>query len=144
MKELFKKIEFGVAIGCFAFVAMLYIASIFAGGADNLFAQRTGAEWLRVATCFIVIALGYSVTSLVYRNENLALNVAVLIHMAGGTLVFLLTSFFAGWIEEGIKGLLIYILIAIAVAALIWIVLVFCLKRQVNKMNKMVKEMNRG
>ena len=64
--------------------------------------------------------------------------------MAGGTLVFLLTSFFAGWIEEGIKGLLIYILIAIAVAALIWIVLVFCLKRQVNKMNKRVKEMNRG
>ncbi|NLN22525.1 MAG: hypothetical protein GX164_00520, partial [Clostridiales bacterium] len=52
MKKLLAKIAFGVAIGCFGFVSMLFIASAFAGGANAFIGQKTGEEMLRLAACF--------------------------------------------------------------------------------------------
>lgn len=94
------KIAFGIAIGCFGFVSMLFIASAFAGGANTFIGQKTGEELLRLATCFIIIAIGFSVPSLVYEKENLANSLKVLIHMVTGTVVYLITAFFAGWIKK--------------------------------------------
>ena len=72
VKKLLKKICSGVGMGCFVFVAVLFIAPVFAGGANAFFATRTGEEWQLSALCFIVISLGFNVPSLVYENERLA------------------------------------------------------------------------
>lgn len=138
MKKVFEKIEYGVAMGCFGFVAMLFIASAVAGGANVFMGQRTGEEWLQVAACFIIIALGYSVSSLIYELERFAISLRVLFHMTIGGVVFLLTSYFAGWIGEDFGAVMMYILIALGITAAFWGVLVLGLKMQADKINKKI------
>lgn len=140
MKKLLGRIAFGIAIGCFGFVSMLFIASAFAGGADAFIGQKTGEELLRLAVCFIVIATGFSVPSLIYEKENLANSIKALIHMAAGTIVYLITAFFAGWIEKSFGAIVVYILIALGVAAIFWVVFMLAFKLQANKINRKIRE----
>lgn len=138
MKKVFEKIRFGIAIGCFSFVAMLYIGSVFSGGADIFFGQKKGEEWLQIATCFIVIAEGFSIPSLIYKRENIAISLKVLIHMIAGTIVFLFVSYFAGWIDT--RSTVTYILIAVGIAAFFWALFMVAFKIQTYKINKRIKE----
>ncbi len=140
MKKLLGRIAFGIAIGCFGFVSMLFIASAFAGGADAFIGQKTGEELLRLAVCFIVIATGFSVPSLIYEKENLANSIKVLIHMAAGTVVYLITAFFAGWIEKSFGAIVVYILIALGVAAIFWVIFMLAFKLQADKINRKIRE----
>ena len=68
VKKLLKKLCSGVGMGCFVFVAMLFIAPIFAGGANVFFAEKTGAEWQLTALCCILISVGFYIPSLIYEN----------------------------------------------------------------------------
>lgn len=140
MKKIFEKVTLGVAMGCFGFVAMLFIASAFAGGANAFIGQKTGEEWLQIAACFIFIAIGYYVPSLVYEKENLAIGLKVLMHMTAGTIVFLFTSYFAGWIEKSLETITIYILIALGAAAIIWVIYMTAFKLQADRINKKIME----
>lgn len=140
MKKLFEKVKFGIAIGCFAFVFMLFIASAAAGGANVFIARLTGEELLRIALCFVILSIGFSVPSLVYEKENLADGLKVMIHMAAGTIIFLITSFFAGWIEMTAGAIILYILIALGTAAVIWTIYMLVFKIQADRINKKIKE----
>ena len=92
MKNVFKKICSGIGMGCFAFVAMLFVASAIAGDANTFFTTRNGAEWLQLAVCFIAISIGFYVPTLVYENEKMAMWFRTLIHMLIGTVVYLTTA----------------------------------------------------
>ncbi|MDO4567834.1 MAG: DUF3021 domain-containing protein [Clostridia bacterium] len=140
MKKVLQRIVFGVLIGSFAFVAMLFIASAFTGGADNFIGQRSGEELLQLAACTIMIAVGFSVPSLVYEKENLANSLKVLIHMAAGTVVYLITAFLAGWIKRDLGSIAVYILIALGAAAIFWAVYMLVFKLQANKINRKIRE----
>lgn len=140
MKKLLVKIAFGVAIGCFGFVSMLFIASAFAGGANAFIGQKTGEEMLQLAACFIIIAIGFSVPSLIYEMENLTNSLKVLIHMAAGTVVYLITAFVAGWIEKSFGAIVVYILIALGAAAIIWAIFMLAFKLQADKINRKIRE----
>lgn len=140
MKKLLKKICSGVGMGCFVFVAVLFIAPVFVGGANAFFATRTGEEWQLTALCFIAISLGFHVPSLIYENERLALWLRTLIHMVTGTAVYLLTAYFAGWMESGIGRIAQGLLIALGSAAVIWLCIFLYIKAQVRKMNRKIKE----
>lgn len=140
VKKLLKKICSGVGMGCFVFVAVLFIAPVFAGGANAFFAARTGEEWQLSALCFIAISLGFNVPSLIYENERLALWLRTLIHMVIGTAVYLLTAYFAGWMESGIGRIAQGLLIALGAAAVIWLCIFLYIKAQVRKMNRKIKE----
>lgn len=140
MKKLIEKIRFGIAIGCFAFVAMLFIASPIAGGANAFIGQRTGEEWLQVAACFIFIALGFSIPSLVYEKENLAVSLKIVFHMTAGTVVYLLTAYFAGWIETSFPAVAVYLLIAVGAAAVFWGVFMIAFRIQADRINKKIRE----
>ena len=122
------------------FVAMLFIAPVFAGGANAFFAARTGEEWQLSALCFIAISLGFNVPSLIYENERLALWLRTLIHMVIGTAVYLLTAYFAGWMESDIGSVAQGLLIALGAAAVIWLCIFLYIKAQVRKMNRKIKE----
>ena len=140
VKKLLKKIHSGVGMGCFVFVAMLFIAPVFAGGANAFFATRTGEEWQLSALCFIAISLGFNVPSLVYENERLALWLRTLIHMTIGTIVYLLTAYFAGWMASDLVGTALRLLIALGAAAIIWLCIFLYIKAQARKMNQKIKE----
>lgn len=140
MKKIVKKVMLGVGMGCFGFVAMLFIASAFAGGANVFIGQKTGEEWLQTAACFIFIAVGFYVPSLVYEKENLATGLKVLIHMTAGVIVFLLTSYFAGWIEGSFGAVAVYILTAVGTAAVVWVIYVAVFKIQADRMNRKIRE----
>ena len=144
MKKVFKKFYSGIAMGCFAFVAMIFIASIFAGGANTFFATRTGAEWLTLAACFIVISTGFHVSSLIYDNEKIALWLRALIHMLIGTVVYLFTAYFAGWMKAGVWETLVYVLLAFGIAAVIWLCIFFSIKGQAKRVNARIKEQQQG
>ena len=55
MKKLLKQIYSGIGMGCFTFVATLFIGPVFAGGVDRFFAGYTGGDLQRFAICCIVI-----------------------------------------------------------------------------------------
>ncbi|MDD2216324.1 MAG: DUF3021 domain-containing protein [Eubacteriales bacterium] len=140
MKKIIGKVAFGVAIGCFAFVSMLFIASVFSGGANAFFSQRSGSDLLTLAVCFIVIAVGFSVPSLVYEKENLSITLKILIHMSIGTVVYLVTAFSAGWIERNAGAIVTYILIAIGIAAIFWGIYMICFRIEAKRINKKIQE----
>ena len=144
MKKVFKKIYSGIAVGCFGFVAMLFIASAFAGGANAFFASRSGVEWLKLATCFIVIALGFFVPSLIYDNEKIALWLRTLIHMLIGTVVYLFTAHFAGWIQGGLGSAAVYIGVALVTAGTFWAIFMGISKVQAKKINEKIKDMQQA
>lgn len=140
VKKLLKKLCSGVGTGCFAFVAMLFIAPIFAGGANAFFAEKTGAEWQLTALCCILISVGFYIPSLIYENEKLALWLRTLIHMTIGTIVYLLTAYFAGWMASDLVGTALRLLIALGAAAIIWLCIFLYIKAQARKMNQKIKE----
>ncbi len=140
MKKILDMILFGLFIGSFGFVAMLFIASAITGSADTFFAQKTGGEWLKVAGSFLIIATGFSIPSIVYTKENLSIGLKVLIHMAVGTIVYLIIAFCCGWVKTDFISIVIYILVAIVIAAIFWGIYMMCFKLQANKINKKIKE----
>lgn len=142
MKKLFGKVVFGIAMGCSAFVSMLFIASAIAGGGNAFIGKiMTGEELLRTALCFIILSTGFSVPSLIYEKENLANGLKVFIQMAAGTAIFLVVSFIGGWFEKTPGSAAIYILIALGTAAVIWAVYMLAFKIQADKINRKIKEM---
>ena len=140
MKNLLKKICCGIGTGCFAFVATLFIAPIFAGGANAYFAAKTGEELQLSALCFIIISLGFYIPSMIYENERLALWLRTLIHMVIGTIAYLLTAYFAGWMKTDFAGVVLRLLIALGAAAIIWICIFLYIKIQAKKINQKMKE----
>ena len=140
MKNLLKKICCGIGTGCFAFVATLFIAPIFAGGANAYLAAKTGEELQLSALCFIIISLGFYIPSMIYENERLALWLRTLIHMVIGTIVYLLTAYFAGWMKTDFAGVVLQLLIALGAAAIIWICIFLYIKIQAKKINQKMKE----
>ena len=141
MKKIVEKGILGMGVGCFGFVAMLFIASLFAGGADAFFAQKSGSEWLKLAACFIVIAEGFALSSLVYAVERLGLGMRVLIHMTVGTAIYLLTAGAMGWIGSGLGAVAGYLAIALAAAALCWGAIFLMVRLQANRINRRIKQM---
>ena len=143
MKNLLKKICCGIGTGCFAFVATLFIAPIFAGGANAYFAAKTGEELQLSALCFIIISLGFYIPSMIYENERLALWLRTLIHMVIGTIVYLMTAYFAGWMKTDFAGVVIQLLIVRVFRFLpkpIWICIFLYIKIQAKKINQKMKE----
>lgn len=139
MKKLLKQIYSGIGMGCFTFVATLFIGPVFAGGVDRFFAGYTGGDLQRFAICCIVISLGFYVPALIYYNEKLASWLKTLIHTLIGMPVFLLTAYLAGWMENS-SGVLRFFLIAVGTAALWWLCAFLGLRAQAKKMNQKIKE----
>lgn len=141
MKKIMEKGMLGMGLGCFGFVVMLFIASLFAGGADAFFAQKSGSEWLKLAACHIVIAEGFALSSLIYGVERLGLGMRVLIHMTVGTAVYLLTAGAMGWIGSEPGTVAVYLAAALAAAAVCWGAIFLMLRLQANRINRRIKEM---
>ena len=96
--------------------------------------------WQLTALCCILISVGFYIPSLIYENEKLALWLRTLIHMTIGTIVYLLTAYFAGWMASDLVGTALQLLIALGAAAIIWLCIFLYIKAQARKMNQKIKE----
>lgn len=143
MKRFILTVVVGLGAGSFAFVCMLYIASSCAGGAEQYFSSVSGSHILKSAFACIVVSLGFSVSSLIYYSEKIALFVKVLVHMVLGTVVFLLTGSFAGWISGSFLECCLYITFATLSALIIGLIIMAKLKHEAKWVNEKLYELNR-
>ena len=60
--------------------------------------------------------------------------------MAIGAAVYLLTAYFAGWMDSDIGSVAQGLLIALGSAAVIWLCIFLYIKAQVRKLNRKIKE----
>lgn len=142
MKRIVRKIAFGIAVGCVGFVAMLFLSALIVGDAETALRRFTGAEHLKTALCYMIIALGFSLPSLVYEREQLAIGVKIGVHMGIGTLVYLLTAFAAGWVTtgHGAGPMVGYVLLAVVIAAAWWLLFRLYFYWEAHRINAKIRE----
>ena len=134
MNKLIKKVVTAVGMGSFVFVVWIVVACLI-GGKEEFFAETSPDMFLANIAYFIIIALGYYVSSLIYENETMNIKFEVLIHMLIGGTVFLIVVAFAGWFPIGLKGILVYLVIALITTGVFWIILTKLAQRDAKIMN---------
>jgi hypothetical protein len=91
---------------------------------------------------FSISALAFIVggMNILYQIERLPLTVAILIH--GGVLYisYLATYLINGWLEVGMKSVLVYSGIFISGYLLIWIIIFLITKKNTEKVNEKLKQ----
>lgn len=117
IKKLIKKLCSGISVGCVAFVAIIFIFSLFEGGANAFFRQKTGEGWQQLAAYCIIIATGFSVPTLIYESSRLSFRLKILIHLTAGALIYLITAHFSGWINTRPDAAALFLLILSTIAA---------------------------
>ena len=60
--------------------------------------------------------------------------------MTIGTIVYLLTAYFAGWMASDLVGITLQLLIALGATTIIWLCIFLYIKAQARKMNQKIKE----
>ena len=60
--------------------------------------------------------------------------------MTIGTIVYLLTAYFAGWMASDLVGTALRLLVALGAGAIIWLCIFLYIKGQARKMNQKIKE----
>ena len=148
MKRFILTVVIGLGAGSFAFVCMLYIASSCTGGAEQYFSSVSGSHILKSAFACIVVSLGFSVSSLIYYSEKIALGNVIgsnifNVLMVLGTVVFLLTGSFAGWISGSFFFFFLYITFATLSALIIGLIIMAKLKHEAKWVNEKLYELNR-
>ena len=63
-----------------------------------------------------------------------------LIHMLIGTVVYLTTAYFAGWMKAGLGATVVYISLALVAAGAFWSIFMSISKIQAKKINEKIKE----
>ena len=134
MNKLIKKIVTAVGMGSFVFVVWIVISCLI-GGKEEFFAETSPDMFLANIAYFIIIALGYYVSSLIYENETMNIKFEVLIHMLIGGTIFLIVATVAGWLPIGLNGILIYLVIALITTGVFWIILTKLAQRDAKIMN---------
>ena len=95
-----------------------------------------------VAGC-VLTGLGFGVPAIVYRKESLPMPVRVIIHMGTGCVVYTVTAYAVGWIGGAAtigQGIMIA-LVQLAVAFVIWFLVLRYYRAEAKKMNDKIQEM---
>lgn len=134
MNKLFKTILMGLSIGFTIFAVLGVFFDVLAGN----------TYLLKMAIGTVIISLGFSIPSLVYDNEHISRGLQIFIHMGIGCTVMLITGFFVGWIPTnlGISGIIIFVLIELVSAFLIWFGFSLYYKKEAEKLNKQLKKLS--
>ena len=139
MMKWLSRILLGVAWGCTWTVAITLITLTAGGQAE---ATVSVSEYTRNALLGIAIGVAFTLPTLVYDNEKLAMWQKVFIHLGIGMAVYLCAAFYAGWIplQFGIGGILLFVLIAAVGCLLIWLGFYWYNRKKADLMNQRLKE----
>lgn len=90
-----------------------------------------------------IIGLGFFGTAIVYEINRLSFRLKLIIHVIVGIGLFLLVSFNLGWgIVESPTSLMLNIAVYIGVIFVVWVVLYLRDKKEVEEINKTLREQN--
>lgn len=116
-------------------LAVLYLILHYQGAVDTLTVEQTCMGIFSLTT-LAFIAGGLNV---VYQIESLPLMAAILIHGVVLYISYLATYLLNDWIEWGTAPLLVFTVIFIVGYIVIWTAIYFVIKRNTEKLNKMLK-----
>lgn len=137
MKDVIKStvISIGVALVIFCFGGM--VSDISNGGNLNW----EDYQFTKMLVGSVIIGLGYGVSSIVYRNDNIPMPIRVVIHMGIGCAIYTMVAFALGWLGQGMTIIqnVCIVVIQLAVAFLIWFGFMVYFRNEAKKMNDIIQ-----
>ena len=119
MKKMLKLALTGLAMGCTIFVllGMIFVTALGDGG------MLTGDQFILYGFAAIAVGMGFSLPSVVYDSEKLAMPLKVLIHMGSGFAIYFAVALPVGWIPTayGPGAAVTAIACAALTSGLIWL-----------------------
>ena len=139
MKNIIKSIVLGIGWGFTFFVVYLTIGVIISG---DFLAGIAQDDFIKYVICSAVIGLGFSVPSLIYRNERISRGLQVIIHLGTGFAIYVPVAFFAGWIPSayGAVAVAVSLLCAVVFSLLVWLCFALYYRKQAQEINRKIVE----
>lgn len=139
MKNIIKSIVLGIGWGFTVFVVYLTIGVIIS---SDFLAGIAQDDFIKYVICSAVIGLGFSVPSLIYRNERISRGLQVIIHLGTGFAIYVPVAFFAGWIPTayGAIAVAISLLCAVVFSLLVWLCFALYYGKQAQEINRKIVE----
>ena len=141
MKKFIYSLLLGISLGCTIFVLMGIIFSLININ-DNFLSSK---DFIRQAICSMITGIGFTLPSMIYKNEKVSKGLKVLFHMGIGLAIYFSIAFYAGWIpvKNGLFVTVLTVIIAIFVSFIIWASFYMIYKNDAKKMNQKIKDMER-
>lgn len=138
MNKLLKTIFMGFTLGCTIFTLCAVLFDVIGGGTFLL--ENWSLTKMFIGT--VIVSLGFSVPSLIYDSERLSRGLQILFHMGIGCTLMLITASIVGWIptEYGIAGIIIFVVIEIVIAILIWFGFNLYYKKEAKRLNMQLQQ----
>lgn len=139
MKKIISVTAMGISWG---FTVLVFYMTVSAIINSDFFSNLTSAEFIKQVICSAIVGLGFSVPSLIYRNENLSRWLQVVIHLGIGFAIYICVAFYAGWIpiEFGLLPVVISLVISVVFALLAWMCFSLYYRKQAEKINEKIIE----
>jgi len=132
-----KNLIFGIALGCFLFVASTLVFNLIAPE----IAIALLDEFTISAFRFILISIGFSVGSIVHEIEYLRTGVKLIIHAAIGVGVLLIVGFTTDlFSSENYNTIITTVIVSVLVMLIVRFVYYIREKDEVRKINKRLQE----
>ena len=117
--DLIKRLALGAFVGCFVVMLVMVLGSYFAGPENVSF---TGVEVINAFLGSIIIGWAFSLSGIIYENDNVPFPLQIIFQMGIGMAVLFLIAIYLQWmpISLGIGPIITWIVIAIIFAAIFW------------------------
>ncbi|MBR2755897.1 MAG: DUF3021 domain-containing protein [Lachnospiraceae bacterium] len=140
MKQIIKSIAIGLGIAFAIFCLSGIVFDIDHGGIFKL----ENYSFTKMVIGCILMGLGWGAPAVVYSNEKMSSGIKCVIHIGIGMVVQTVTAFIVGYIPAGtsIGKAILIIVFELAFAMIIWLCFFIYNKKQVDKMNKRIQELN--
>lgn len=133
--DLIKSLALGAFVGCFIVMTVMVLISLEEGVNAVSF---SGIDVINAFLGSIVAGWAFSLSSMIYEREDIALPFQIIFQMGIGMTVLFIIAIYLKWmpINFGWKPILIWILIACIFAAIFWCgfyIYYYLLARDLNK-----------
>ena len=117
--DLIKRLSLGAFVGCFIVMLVMVFMSL-SNGPQNV--HFSGVDVINAFFGSIVVGWGFSLTGLIYENEDIAFPLQVAFQMGIGMTILFIVAIYLQWmpINLGIGIIVEWIIIACIFAAISW------------------------
>lgn len=141
VKKVIHYLFTGISLGCTLFVFTCLIGYLISGPA---FLEPVVKNFPKQVFGAVFVGIACGSTSIVYCIDSLSHGIQILIHFTLGISGYLLTAFCLGWIPlENKWYMTAFICLGILIFTVIWSIFFFYNRREAQKMNERLKEINK-
>jgi hypothetical protein len=136
---IIKRLAMGAFVGCFIVLLVMSLGSYINNPEKVLF---SGVEVINAFFGSIVVGWAFSLSGLIYDNENIAFPLQVMFQMVIGMGVLFIVAVFLGWmpLSLGIGPIITWIVIAIIFGVIFWFGFYLYYKLLARELNKKLEE----